>query len=443
MALNTSTMYDLENYRAAGGVMRIMKGALVMMKGLKQNSLYLLQGNTVSGAAATDSSSDIDSDTTKLWHMRLGHMSERGMDVLSEQGLLGSKKIGKLDFCEHCVFGKQYRVKFSRAVHTTKEFFKNEGIVRHRTVRKMPQQNGITERMNRTLLERDRNILSDAGLSGNIRFQISRDVTFDESLMLSKKKELIDAGKDNSIREKVELEVRALDSLPIIPTNKEDENIEVEEPATYKEAIKSMESTQWTIAMSEMIESLYKNQTWELVKPPVGQKIVSCKWVYKKNKGIPGMEDARLLLAMVALYDLELEQLDVKTTFLHGELEEQIFMRQPEGFVIQEAKYVAATEAVKEAFWLKGLVGDLELKQESSTVYCDSQSAIHLTKNQMLHEWTKHIDVRFYFIRDVVSQGTVMVEKIFTYENPADMMTKHIPEIKFKHCLDLIGISSI
>ncbi|KAK3011604.1 hypothetical protein RJ639_011011 [Escallonia herrerae] len=101
-----------------------------------------------------------------------------------------------------------------------------------------------------------------------------------------------------------------------------------------------------------------------------------------------------------------------------------------------EAEYIAATEAVKEAIWLKGLVGDLGLKHESSTVYCDSQSAIHLTKNQMFHERTKHID-------DVVSQGTVMVEKISTNENPADMMTKHILEIKFKHCLDLISINSI
>ncbi|KAK3026189.1 hypothetical protein RJ639_042141 [Escallonia herrerae] len=66
------------SYRAANGVMRIMKGALVVMKGLKQNSLYLLQGNTVTGVAVIASSSDIDSDTTKLWHMRVGHMSERG-----------------------------------------------------------------------------------------------------------------------------------------------------------------------------------------------------------------------------------------------------------------------------------------------------------------------------------------------------------------------------
>ncbi|KAK3034397.1 hypothetical protein RJ639_033668 [Escallonia herrerae] len=93
------------SYWAAGGVMKIMNGALVVMKGLKQNSLYLLHGSTVTGAAAAASSSDICSDTTKLWHIRLGHMSERDMDVLSKQGFLGSKKIRKLDFCEHCVFG--------------------------------------------------------------------------------------------------------------------------------------------------------------------------------------------------------------------------------------------------------------------------------------------------------------------------------------------------
>ena len=54
------------------------------------------------------------------------------------------------------------------------------------------------------------------------------------------------------------------------------ENIEVEEPSTYKEAITSSKSAQWVVAMSEEIESLHKNLTWELVKPPNGQKIVGC-----------------------------------------------------------------------------------------------------------------------------------------------------------------------
>ncbi|KAK3025963.1 hypothetical protein RJ639_040937 [Escallonia herrerae] len=150
--------------------------------------------------------------------------------------------------------------------------------------------------------------------------------------------------------------------------------------------------------------------------------------------------------------EFEMKDLGATKRILGMEIQREIQRDRPTGIlylsqkkyierVLQhfEAEYIAAIEAVKEAIWSKGLVGDLGLKQESSIVYCDSQSAIHMTKNQMFHERTKHIDVRFHFIRDVVSQGTVMVEKIFTDENPADMMTKHIPEIKFKHCLDLIA----
>ena len=52
-------------------------------------------------------------DSTQLWHARLGHISEKGMTILSKRGLLGSKGTGKLDFCDHCVFEKQKRVSFS------------------------------------------------------------------------------------------------------------------------------------------------------------------------------------------------------------------------------------------------------------------------------------------------------------------------------------------
>ncbi|WP_222927389.1 reverse transcriptase domain-containing protein, partial [Xylella fastidiosa] len=144
------------------------------------------------------------------------------------------------------------------------------------------------------------------------------------------------------------------------------ETVEYDEPSSYAEAVSSNECAQWCVAMSEEIESLQKNQTWELVEPLKNRRIVGCKWVFKRKPGIPGVEEARFkarlvakgfsqkegvdynevfspvvkhssirtLLAIVACYDLELEQLDVKTAFLHGELEEQIYMRQPEGFVV-------------------------------------------------------------------------------------------------------------
>ena len=108
-----------------------------------------------------------------------------------------------------------------------------------------------------------------------------------------------------------------------------------------------------------------------------------------------------------------------------------------------EAEYMAVTEAVKEAIWLRGLLGELSLRQGLTTVHCDSQSAIHLTKNQMYHERTKHIDVRYHFIREIIGQGQIAVKKIGTEDNPADMFTKPLPRLKFKHCLDLIGVCNI
>ena len=105
-----------------------------------------------------------------------------------------------------------------------------------------------------------------------------------------------------------------------------------------------------------------------------------------------------------------------------------------------EAEYMAITEACKEAIWLKGLFSELSEELQVSTVFCDSQSAIFLTKDQMFHERTKHIDVRYHFVRDVIARGDIVVSKVSTHDNPADMMTKPLPIAKFEHCLDLVGI---
>jgi len=76
------------------------------------------------------------------------------------------------------------------------------------------------------------------------------------------------------------------------------------------------------------------------------------------------------------------------------------------------------------------------LKPEAASVWCDSQSAICLSKNNAFHERTKHIAVNFYFIRDIIEAGDVEVEKIHTSRNPADMLTKVILVHKFEAALD-------
>jgi len=106
-----------------------------------------------------------------------------------------------------------------------------------------------------------------------------------------------------------------------------------------------------------------------------------------------------------------------------------------------EAEYMAVTEAFKEAIWLHGLIEDLGIVQEHMDVHCDSQNAICLAKNQLYHSRTKHIDVRFYFVREIVDEGDILLQKIGTADNPADMLTKCVSGIKFQHCLDLVNIS--
>ena len=67
------------------------------------------------------------------------------------------------------------------------------------------------------------------------------------------------------------------------------------------------------------------------------------------------------------------------------------------------------TEAIKEAIWLNGITNELGISCSSVKLFCDSQSAIHLSKNNMFHERTKHIDVRLHFVIDIISQGIIKV----------------------------------
>lgn len=96
-----------------------------------------------------------------------------------------------------------------------------------------------------------------------------------------------------------------------------------------------------------------------------------------------------------------------------------------------EAECMALVEAAKEALWLKGITSELGYPQEQAEIFCDSQSAICLSKNSTFHERTKHFHIRLNFIRDVVKDGSLKVSKINTKVNPADILTKSVPVKKF------------
>ncbi|CAA7043752.1 unnamed protein product [Microthlaspi erraticum] len=105
-----------------------------------------------------------------------------------------------------------------------------------------------------------------------------------------------------------------------------------------------------------------------------------------------------------------------------------------------EAEYMALAEAAKEAVWLHGLMNELGFKQEAVQIYCDSQSAIALAKNAVFHERTKHIAVKFHFIRDLISMGLVQVLKIATKYNPANILTKVLQVGKFQEALRFLRV---
>ena len=139
----------------------------------------------------------------------------------------------------------------------------------------------------------------------------------------------------------------------------------IEEPATIQEAFNSEYSVQWKEATDSKYQSFIENQTWELVKPPKDRKAVGCKWVFKikydengqverfksrlvakgnsQKYGIDFDEtfspvvrfsSSRTLLASAVQNQMLIHQIGVATAFLNGDLTEEIFMEQPEGYVI-------------------------------------------------------------------------------------------------------------
>ena len=177
----------------------------------------------------------------------------------------------------------------------------------------------------------------------------------------------------------------------IFPQQDEEEDDEVQhanvaitkEPKTLGAAMRCGDASKWEQAMNEEYESLIANGTWELAALPKGRTTVGCKWVFRTKKDANGevvrhkarlvakgysqvegvdfnetfapvakFSTIRCILALGAAMDLEMHQMDVKTAFLNGDLEEDIYMDQPQGFV-QEGQEELVCKLKKSLYGLR------------------------------------------------------------------------------------------
>nr|ABA97036.1 retrotransposon protein, putative, Ty1-copia subclass [Oryza sativa Japonica Group] len=450
--------FDAEGYKysSSGGVVKVSKGSLVYMIGdLNSAKLYVLRGSTLHGSVTATTVSNDEPSKTNMWHMRLGHMSELGMVELMKRNLLDSCTQGNMKLCEHYVFGKHKRKSVALFLAFCSDAFddycRKETIVRHHTTPYTPQQNGVAERMNRTIISKARCMLSNARMNKRFwaeatntalinkspstplnkktpielrvfgctayahvdngklehraikclflgyglgvkgyklwnpetkRIVMCKSVVFNESVMFNESlsTDVIPGGSDEE-QQYVSVQVEHVDdqeieivdndvhdtvkhSSPVLQPQDQPiahrrtkrscgalvhlieecdmvyyafscaEQVNTHEPAAYTEAVVSDDREKLISAMQEEMQSLEKNGTWELVRLPKQKKTIHCKWIFKGNEGLSLSELRRFKASIVAMHDLELEQLDVKTTFLHGELEEEIYMDQPEEFII-------------------------------------------------------------------------------------------------------------
>ncbi|KAL3733007.1 hypothetical protein ACJRO7_022519 [Eucalyptus globulus] len=109
-----------------------------------------------------------------------------------------------------------------------------------------------------------------------------------------------------------------------------------------------------------------------------------------------------------------------------------------------EAEFVAATSSACHAIWLRKILGELQFKQqEATTIYCDNNSAIKLSKNPVLHGRSKHIDVKYHFLRDLTKDKVIDLVFCRSEDQLADLFTKPLKVSTFQKLRKLLGVCSL
>jgi hypothetical protein len=99
-----------------------------------------------------------------------------------------------------------------------------------------------------------------------------------------------------------------------------------------------------------------------------------------------------------------------------------------------EVEYIVACSASCEAIWLRNLLtGLFDLEMEVTVILCDNQSYIKMMNNPVFHDNSKHIEIQYHYIRDMVQRGVVKLQYVGTNEQVADVLTKPLSRVKFEY----------
>nr|GFB61381.1 retrovirus-related Pol polyprotein from transposon TNT 1-94 [Tanacetum cinerariifolium] len=108
-----------------------------------------------------------------------------------------------------------------------------------------------------------------------------------------------------------------------------------------------------------------------------------------------------------------------------------------------EAKYVAAAGCCAQVLWIKSQLADYDVLYDKVTIFCDNSSAISISNNPVLHSRTKHIDIRYHFIRDHILKGDIKLRFVPIDLQLADIFTKPLAEPSFIRLVAELGILNI
>ena len=108
-----------------------------------------------------------------------------------------------------------------------------------------------------------------------------------------------------------------------------------------------------------------------------------------------------------------------------------------------EAKYIAVGICYAQLLWMKKLLHDYGITQDTMCVFCDNTNAINLSKNPVQHSKLKHIEIQYNFIQNLVEEKTVYLEFITTDNQKADIFTNPLDGLKFETLRKTIGVGII